>query len=124
MTIISIITQISISDIFGDNGCDVYASSMRLHGRLIAVGGFGMAILRLVCIENIAKQIERKTLAKIIYIVEYTISILVTITIMILEKYYPTSEILYQFCEDYGLVKADVIQAYNEYDFENEGYGE
>ena len=127
MTIISIISQISIYDIFGENGCDVYASSIRLHGRLLVVGGFGMAIFRIVCIENLAKQIERKKLAKIICIVEYVVIILVTITFQIvLKKYYSFWEepIFYQICKDYGLAKADILQAYNEYNSENKGIGE
>ena len=126
MTTISIITQISIYDIFGENGCDTYAASIRLHGRLLAVGGFGMAIFRIVCIEDLAKQIQGKTLAKIIYIVEYTVILLVTMSITILEKYYSSWEkpLFYQFCKDYGLTKADILRAYNEYDYENVGYGE
>ena len=127
MTTISIFTQISIYDIFGKHGCVVYASSIRLHGRLLVVSGFGMAIFRIVCIENLAKQIERKKLAKIIYIVEYAVIILITISFQIvLEKYYSLWEepILYQFCKDDGLAKADILQAYNGYDFENKGFGE
>ena len=113
-------------DIFGENGCAVFASSIRLHGMLLAIGGFGMAIFRIVCIENLAKQMERKNLAKIIHLVEFVVIILVTSTITILEKYYSSYQkpLFYQFCKDYGLAKADILQSYNEYDSENEGFGE
>ena len=128
MTTISIITQISIYDILGKNGCDVYASSIRLHGRLLVVGGFGMAIFRIVCIENLAKQIERKYLAKLIYLVEFVVIVTVTITITIVENDYslwhgkPTMQ--YPHCKDYDSIKADILYSYNEYDSENKEIGE
>ena len=114
-------------DIFGEIGCAVYALSMRLHGRLLVLGGFGMAIFRIVCIENLAKQIERKELVKIIHCVEFVIIIPVTSTITILGKYYFSWQnpiLLYPFCKDYGLAKADIIQSHYEYDSENEEFGE
>ena len=121
MTTISIITQISIYDIFGEIGCAVYASSLIIHGRLLVVGGFAMAIFRIVCIENLAKQIERKNLAKIIHLVEFIVIIPVTFTITIFGK---SSTIMYPFCKDYGLAKADILHSYYEYDSENEEFGE
>ena len=115
-------------DIFGEIGCAVYALSMRLHGRLLVLGGFGMAIFRIVCIENLAKQIERKNLAKIIHLIEFVFIMTITITITIVEENYslgfekPTTQ--YQFCKDYGLTKADILYSYNEHDSENDEFGE
>ena len=127
MTTISIITQISIYDIFGEIGCTVNAMSKLIHARVLIVGGFGMAIFRIVCIEDLTKQIERKKLVKIIHLVEFAIIIPVTSTITILGKYYLSWEnpiLLYPFCKDYGLAKADIIQSHYEYDSENEEFGE
>ena len=126
MTTISIITQISIYDIFGEIGCGAYDISICLHGQLSIVGGFGMAIFRIACIENLAKQIERKNLAKIIHLSEFVFIMPVTITFTILGKYYSSWEkrILYQFCKDCGLAKADILQSYNEYDSEYDEFGE
>ena len=128
MTIIPIITHISMYDIFGEIGCAVYALSVRLHARILIVGGFGMAIFRIICIENLAKQIERKYLAKLIHLVEFVVIVTVTITITIVEKDYtlwlgkPT--IQYPYCKDYGLIKADILYSYNEHDSENDEFGE
>ena len=128
MVTISIITQISMYDIFGEIGCAINLLFMRLHARLLTVGGFGMAIFRIVCIENLAKQIERKYLAKIIHLVEFVVIITITITITIVEENYSLwlgkSTTRHQFCKDYGLTKADILYSYNEYDFENEEFGE
>ena len=115
-------------DIFGEIGCAVYALSVRLHARILIVGGFGMAIFRIICIENLAKQIERKYLAKLIHLVEFVVIVTVTITITIVEKDYtlwlgkPT--IQYPYCKDYGLIKADILYSYNEHDSENDEFGE
>ena len=114
-------------DIFGQIGCTVYAMSMHLHARLIIVGGFGMAIFRIVCIENLAKQIEGKNLAKIIHLVEFVVILMVTITIMIVEENYSllyNPNTLHPFCKDYGLTKIDIFQTYYEYYSENEEFGE
>ena len=88
MTTISIFSQISMYDIFGEIGCVVYPMFMRIHGRLLIVGGFGMAIFRIACIENLAKQVERKKLAKIIHFVEFVVIMIVPITITIFENRY------------------------------------
>ena len=113
-------------DIFGEIGCAVYALSMRLHGRLLVLGGFGMAIFRIVCIENLAKQIERKNLAKIIHLVEFVVILTVPITITIIEESYSWwwNPYMQQFCMDYGVTKAAIIQTYNEYHSEDEEFGE
>ena len=115
-------------DIFGEIGCAVYALSVRLHGRLLIASGFGMAIFRIVCIENLAKQIERKNLAKIIHLVEFVVILMVTINITIVEENYSLwfgmPKTRDQFCKDYGLVKADILYSYNEHDVENEEFGE
>ena len=127
MITISIITQISMYDIFGEIGCAVNLLSMRLHAMFLIFSGLGMAIFRIVCIENLAKQIERKNLAKIILLVEFVVIITVTITTTILGEIYslwfgkPTTR--YQICKDYGLTKADILYSYNEYDYENEEFG-
>ena len=128
MITISIITQISMYDIFGEIGCAVNLLSMRLHATLLIFGGLGMAIFRIVCIENLAKQIERKNLAKIIHLIEFVFIMTITITITIVEENYslgfekPTTQ--YQFCKDYGLTKADIFHSYYEYYSENEEFGE
>ena len=101
---------------------------MRFHANLLIISGFGMAIFRIACIENLAKQIERKNLAKIIQLGEFVVIITVTITITIVEENYSLwlgkSTTRHQFCKDYGLIKADILYSYNEYDIENEEFGE
>ena len=127
MTTISIITQISIYDIFGEIGCAVNVFSIRFHAKLLIISGFGMAIFRIACIENLAKQVERKKLVKIIHFVEFVVIIMGPVTMTIFENCYSlwwNPDKQYPFCKDYGVTKADIFQTYNGYCSENEEFGE
>ena len=56
MTTISIITQTSMYDIFGEIGCVVFGVSVFISVQLLVVGGLGMAVFRFICVENLMKQ--------------------------------------------------------------------
>ena len=98
---------------------------MRFHANLLIISGFGMAIFRIACIENLVKQVERKKLVKIIHFVEFVVIMMVPIIITIFENRYslwwnPNKQ--YPFCKDYGVTKADIFNSY--YENENEEFGE
>ena len=52
MTIISMASQTTLYEYFGDKGCFAYWLSSVLHCYGIIFAGLGMAIFRLVCITN------------------------------------------------------------------------
>ena len=122
MTFISIITQIPMNDMFGDNGCIIFGLSNGIHAELLIIGGFGMAIFRIICVENWVQHIEKEKLVKIIHFLE----IVFVIGTTILAAYgiinagwekNPTN----RFCNDYGLVKSEIIHSYLNY--ENQAFG-
>ena len=117
MTTISIITQISMYDIFGENGCIIFGLSIGIHEQLLVIGGFGMAIFRIICIENWAKHIEREKLVKIIHLVEI-VFVIGTTTMAIFGIIYAGWEknSKGQFCKDFGLYKADIYHSYLTYE--------
>ena len=117
MTTISIFKQISVYNIFGETGCIIFGLSIGIHEQLLIIGGFGMAIFRLFCIENWSEQIERQQLVRIIHLIQSAI-IIITTTISIFGISYAGWEknIMNQFCKDYGLVKADIYHSYHNYE--------
>ena len=52
MTIISLASQTTLYEYFGDKGCFAYWLSSVLHCYGIIFAGLGMAIFRLICITN------------------------------------------------------------------------
>ena len=121
MTTISIITQISMYDIFGKPGCILFGLSIGIHEQLLVIGGFGMALFRIICVENLTK-IDRAKLVKIIHLVEFIFVIGTTSmsTIGIKNAGWEKNS-MNQFCKDYGLVKAKVYHSYLNY--ENQKFG-
>ena len=122
MTTISIITQTSMYDIFGEIGCVVFGVSVFISIQLLVVGGLGMAVFRFICVENLMKQIDREYIIKIIHLVEFVI-VIGTTTLRTFGIYYSGWEKvpLYQFYKDYGLAKADIFSSYHKYETEEFG---
>ena len=117
MTCISLITQNSIYDIFGETGCFVFKTSVRILMQLLAIGGFGMAIFRIICVENLVKQISRANLVKIIHLIEIVIIIGSNIILDFTIKTSGGENFkLYQFCMDYSSIKGDILHSYNNYE--------
>ena len=112
-------------DIFGDKGCIIFGICMGIHAELLVVGGFSMAVFRIICVENWVKQIEKEKLVKIIHFLEIVFVIGTTtmctygIRIAGWEKN-PTN----RFCKDYGLAKSDVFNSYIQiFNYENKNFG-
>ena len=117
MTCISLITQNSIYDIFGEAGCFVFKTSVRILMQLLAISGFGMAIFRIICVENLVKQISRANLVKITLLIEIVFIICTNIVLNFSIKTSGWENLnLYQFCMDYGSMRGDILHSYNDYE--------
>ena len=119
MTCITLFSHISIYDIFGETGCFVFYALIRINNQLLVIGGFGMAIFRIICVENPEKQIGRANLAKTILSVETAIVIGLNIisTFGIYNSGWEKIK-LYQFCMDYSSVKGNIHHLYINYEYE------
>ena len=123
MTIISITAQISIHDIFGETGCSIFGASVWIHNFLLGIGGFGMAVFRLICIENYVKQIDKTKLAKILHAVEFLIVIgVIAIWKFGLSNTAGEKTLVAQFFKDYSLAKADILNSYQNYESDKLGH--
>ena len=122
MITISIITQISLFNIFGETGCIIFVLSSWIQGQLAVSGGFGMAIFRMICIEDLIKQIDRSKLVIIIHIGQFVVLIGTTTmsTLGIINTGWEKNK-LFRFCMDYGPVKGDIYHSY--FNNENEEFG-
>ena len=122
MTNISITSQISLFDIFGKTGCIIYVLCSWIQGQLLVSGGFGMAIFRMICIENLLKQIDRSKLVKIILIGNFIVLIGTTAisTFGMINIGWDKNK-LFRFCMDYGTAKGDFYHSY--FNNENEEFG-
>ena len=114
MTTISIGTQISGYDIIGEEGCILFWLSSVIQPHVLVIGGFGMAVFRLICVENAAQQITKEMLLTIIHAAEL-ILLCCTVTLvtsgMISTGFEQAG--MYQFCRDFGKTKAETYQSYN-----------
>ena len=122
MTNISIITQISLFNIFGKTGCIIYVLCSWIQGQLLVTGGFGMAIFRMICIENLFKQMDRSKLIKIILIGHFVVLIGTTMmsTFAMINTGWEKNK-LFRFCMDYGSTKGDIYHSH--FNKENKEFG-
>ena len=113
MITISIATQLSLYDVFGENGCMIFWLSNVIHAQLYVIGGFGIAVFRIICIENRLKQFNREQLVKTIHFIGFVIVISITTIIIygLINSGWKQNG-MYQFCKDYGTVKVDVFHSY------------
>ena len=123
MTTISIWTQIPIYALLGENGCILFALFSALHAQLLAMGGFGMAVFRLICVENRVIQFDREKLIKTIHKIQ--VIILISTTLM---SNFGTFNIIGQekngmflFCKDYGIAKVEISHSY--FNYGNQEFG-
>ena len=123
MTTVSICTQIPIYTLLGENGCTLFALSSVIHAQLLAMGGFGMAVFRLICVENRVIQFDREKLVKTIHIIQV---IILSSTTLI--SYFGTFNVVAQekngmflFCKDYGMAKVEIYHSY--FNYGNQEFG-
>ena len=122
MTCVSLITHFSIYDIFGETGCFIFYASIRIFNQSLVIGGFGMAIFRIICVENPEKQIGKANLVKNILLVET--AIVIGLNIISSFGIYNSGWIkikLNQFCMDYSSIKGDIHHSYINYEYEELG---
>ena len=114
MTISSVVTQTPIHEYFGVKGCYFFWSVNSMYLVQLAVGGIGMAALRLICFHYLfKKEINANQLMKSVLICEKVLAIvcLSMLASGVLLNGWETA-ILYQFCMNLGTVQAKVLHDY------------
>ena len=113
LTTISIGFQTSLYDIIGEEGCIIFWLSSLIHPHALVIGGLGMAVFRLICVTNAAKDLRKERLVTIIHISEVIIiSFTVTLaTLGIVNTGFEQAG-MYQFCKDFGTTKAGIYNTY------------
>ena len=113
LTILSIGTQTSLYDIIGEEGCFIFWLSSVIHPHSLVIGGLGMAIFRLICVQNRCQQFNKDKLVTVIHIFELILlCFIVTISIYAMFNAGMERAGMYQFCKDFGTTKAGIYHDY------------
>ena len=113
LTTLSIATQTSLYNIIGEEGCFIYWLSSVVHPHSLVIGGLGMAVFRLICVQNRCQQLSKDKLVTIIHILELIILCFnVTLSIYGMLNAGMERAGMYQFCKDFGTTKAGNYHEY------------
>ena len=113
LTAFSITTQIPLYETIGEKGCVIFWLSSIIHPQSLVVGGLGMAIFRLICIENRTQQLSKNKLVTIIHAFGLALlCFLVTITTHGIVNAGWERAGMYQFCRDFSAIKAGIYLTY------------
>ena len=119
MVIPSVATQTPIHEYFGVEGCYFFWTVNCMYLVQLAVGGIGMAALRLICFHYLfKKEINTNQLMKRVLLSEKVLAIICFSMLAsgVLLNGWETA-ILYQFCMNLGPVQAQVLHNYAEKEY-------
>ena len=124
LTTLSIVSQTPIGDVLGQFGCQVYWITSVISSQALAIGGLGMAIFRLFCVEK-GLTLMRYNCVRIVNLIHLAEVIVLTGTVS-LNTYgviYDGWEqaAMYQFCMNHGHLEGEVLKSYNR--SENQSFG-
>ena len=114
MTLLPIATQTPMFEFFGVEGCYFYTVSQVTSGSVLVVGGFGMVVYRLLCLQKtMMTKEERKATMKRILIAEVLI-VLVLVFSIILGVVHVGWEraIFYRYCRGIDSLQGEILAAY------------
>ena len=112
--ITSIVGQISLYELFGQSGCNIFWLSDLMQAQFLVTGGFGMSVFRMICVENRVIQFTKERLVQIIHMIGLAIVICnVTLVFFGIMNAGWEKNGMYQFCKDYGTAKVEVHHSYN-----------
>ena len=124
LTSLSIASQTPIGDVLGQFGCQVYWITSVISSQALAIGGLGMAIFRLFCVEK-GLTLMRYNCDRIVNLIHLAEVIVLTGTVS-LNTYGVISDgweqaAMYQFCMNHGHLEGEVLKSYNR--SENQSFG-
>ena len=114
MTLISIATQTPMFEYIGIEGCYFYTVSQVTSGSFLVIGGFGMAVYRLLCLQRrMMTKEERKSMMKRILVAKILIALALVFTILLGVVHVGWERaIFYRYCMGMDSLQGEVLAAY------------
>ena len=119
MTIISIALQSSMKDHFGRNGCYFFWTASMIYTWGMVTSGFGMAVYRLICFQNLfKKELDTKAIIKKFIVTEWVFGVCMIFTYILGYNLFGWEKaVYYQFCMDLGPKHVKTLHEYHKSDF-------
>ena len=112
MTLLPIATQTPMFEFFGVEGCYFYTVSQVTYGSVLVIGGFGMAVFRLLCLKKrMMTKEERKATMNRILIAEVLITLAIVFSIILGVVHVGWERAIF-YCMGMDSLQGEILAAY------------